>query len=385
MPRLSTALAALAALPPLLAPAASPAALAAQEAPPAASQASLPADSTILRIIRERVDAGRYKGIVVGVLDPDGRTRVVAYGDPGAGQPPLDGNSVFEIGSITKVFTAILLADMAARGELELDDPVAKYLPAEVSMPSRDGREITLLDLAMHRSGLPRIPFNLLPANLRDPYANYTVEQLYAFLSSHELRRAPGEAYEYSNLGMGLLGHVLALRAGTSYEQLVRERVLEPLGMTHTAVDLTPWMQEHLAVGHGADGNPTPLWNLPTLAGAGALRSTTLDMLRFAAAALDPEATPLHRVIAQTQAPRADAGSEEMRIGMGWHIRRAPDRDIVWHNGGTGGYRSFLGLDLARRCAVVVLSNSSADVTGLGFHLLEPRFPLEPARSSGGT
>src|SRR5690606_1090005 len=298
---------------------------------------------------------------------------------------PLDGNSVFEIGSITKVFTTVLLADMAARGELALDDPVAKHLPAGVTMPSRDGREITLLDLAMQRSGLPRIPSNLRPTNLRDPYANYTVERLYEFLSAHELRRAPGEAYEYSNLGMGLLGHVLALRAGVSYEQLVRERILEPLGMMHTAIELTPWMQEHLAVGHGADGEPTPLWNLATLAGAGALRSTTLDMLRFAAAALDPEATPLHRAIAQTQAPRADAGSEEMRIGMGWHIRRAPGRELCWQNGGAGGYATFLGLDPACRCAVVVLSNSSADVTRLGFHLLEPRFPLEPARPSRGT
>lgn len=384
MSRSFAALAALAGILSSFAPAAVPTILAAQEAPPAAQQAALPADSTILRVIRERVDAGRNKGIVVGVLGPDGRTRVVAYGDPGAGQPPLDGNSVFEIGSITKVFTTVLLADMAARGELALDDPVAKHLPEGVTVPSRDGREITLLDLAMQRSGLPRIPSNLRPTNLRDPYANYTVERLYEFLSTHELRRAPGEAYEYSNLGMGLLGHVLALRAGSSYEQLVRERILEPLGMEHTAIELTPWMQEHLAVGHGADGEPAPLWNLATLAGAGALRSTTLDMLRFAAAALDSTATPLHRAIAQTQAPRADAGSEAMRIGMGWHIRQAPDRDIVWHNGGTGGYATFLGLDRARRRAVVVLSNSSANVTGLGFHLMDPRFPLEPARPSGG-
>ncbi len=117
---------------------------------------------------------------------------------------------------------------------------------------------------------------------------------------------------------------------------------------------------------------------------AGALRSTALDMLRFAAAALDSTATPLHRALAQTQAPRADAGSETMRIGLGWHIRQASDRDIVWHNGGTGGYATFLGLDPVQRRAVVVRSNSSANVTDLGFYPMDPRFPLEPARASGG-
>jgi serine-type D-Ala-D-Ala carboxypeptidase/endopeptidase len=330
------------------------------------------------RIVRERVDGKRSTGIVAGVVFSDGRTRVVAYGDAGGGER-LDASSVFEIGSITKVFTATLLSDMVQRGEVEFGDPVARFLPKTVDMPARGGRQIRLVDLATQTSGLPRLPTGFEPTDPANPYANYTVEHLYKFLSGYTLTRGIGSEYEYSNLGVGLLGHVLALRAGKSYEELLRERILGPLGMTMTGITITPAMRRHFASGHDATGKVVPHWDIPTLAGAGALRSTITDMLKFAAANLDPGGGPLERAMAATYAPRHRIDAQ-MRIGLNWHIFRPFDRDIVWHNGGTGGFVSFIGLDKARRKAVVVLSNSSASsVDDIGFHLLDERVPLAPA------
>ncbi|HEX6557924.1 MAG TPA: serine hydrolase domain-containing protein [Longimicrobiales bacterium] len=343
----------------------------------------LPADSVVLDIIRRRVAEKRSVGIVVGLLEPDGRARVVAYGDPGPGKPPLDGNSVFEIGSITKVFTATVLADMVSRGEVKLDDPVQKYLPATVKLPTRNGKQITLANLAEQNSGLPRLPGNMRPANMANPYADYTVQQMYEFLSSYELPRDPGAQYEYSNLAVGLLGHVLALRAGQSYEAMVRARILEPLRMTHTAITLTPQLQSQLALGHNPAGDIVANWDLPTLAGAGAIRSTALDMLRFLRAYLHTATAsqPLGAAMALAQRERAPTTIPNMGIGLNWHVRHAGADTIVWHNGGTAGYRSFAGFVPSKGIAVVILTNSGgAGADDLGFHLLSPSLALTPAR-----
>lgn len=343
-------------------------------------RAVLPHDSTVLRIIKQRVEEQRSKGIVIGLLEPDGRTRIVAYGDGGAGRPPLDGNTVFEIGSITKVFTGILLADMVSKGEVKLDDPVQKYLPDGVRMPERNGATITLAHLAEQNSGLPRIPLNMKPKDAANPYSDYTVAQLYEFLSSYQLPRAPGERYEYSNLAVGLLGHVLALRAGQSYEDLVRTRILEPLAMAHTAITLTPPMRAHLALGHNMRGEVVANWDLPTLAGAGALRSNAHDMLKFLAANINTADGPLGAALALAQRERAPAGSPAMRIGLNWHRLHAGADTIVWHNGGTGGYRTFAGFLPRKRAAVVVLTNTGGQgADDIGFHLLNSSLPLAPA------
>lgn len=330
------------------------------------------------RIVRERVDSGRSTGFVAGMVFPDGSTRVVAYGDAGEGKL-LDESSVFEIGSITKVFTGTLLAEMAQRGELRLSDPVASLLPAGVSVPSRGGRQITLEDLAKQTSGLPHAPTNLQPKDPSNPYAVYTVDQLYEFLEGYTLTRDPGSQFEYSSLGVGLLGHALALRAGTSYEELLRERILGPLQMTSTAITVTAQIAGHIACGHNADGNVVAHQDMPTLAGAGGLRSSITDMLRFAAANLDDDVRPLQQAMAAARAPR-ETTDPRPRIGLCWMIRRSHDREIVFHGGGTAGFCSFIGLDEAAHTAIVVLSNSwsAAGVEDIGFHLLDDRLPLAP-------
>ena len=336
----------------------------------------VPSDQ-ILSLIKQRVEEKRSAGIVVGVVDADGHTRVVAYGDPGPGQPPLDGNSVFEIGSISKVFTATVLAEMVQEGKVRLDDPVQKYLPAAVHLPTRNGKVITLGTLSEQNSGLPRMPDNFHPANASNPYADYTVQQMYDFLSNYQLTRDPGEKFEYSNLGVGLLGHALSLAAGKSYEELERERVWSPLGMTHTAITFTPWMKAHLALGHDEQGHVVANWDIPALAGAGAIRSTTNDMLQFLEANLHPERGPLERAMAFAHQERAPAG--EMGIGLNWLSVHAGTDTIVWHNGGTGGYRTFIGFEPSHKIGVVVMTNTTgAGADDIGMHLLDPALPLAP-------
>ena len=332
----------------------------------------------IAAAIKERVEAKKAAGMVVATIEPDGTHSMAAYGTSGPGAPPLDGDSVFEIGSITKVFTAILLAEMADRGEVSLDDPVAKHLPPGVKVPERGGRKITLLDLTTQVSGLPRMPDNLTPKDPTNPYADYTAEQMFEFLGRYELPRVSGGQFEYSNLGVGLLGQALTRRAGKSYDALVKERILAPLKMEHTGVVLTPWMREHVAKGHNLQLHVTANWDIPAFAGAGALRSTMNDMLIFARAnlgGLPPSQAGaavqrLQRLMQQTHTARASAGSDLVAIGMGWFLRKIGDGEVISHNGGTGGYRTWMGFDKRRKVAAIVLTNSSLPNDDLGFMLV---------------
>jgi D-alanyl-D-alanine-carboxypeptidase/D-alanyl-D-alanine-endopeptidase len=343
------------------------------------SARTFPSDSAVLAIIKQRVEEKRAAGIVVGLMSADGKTRVVAFGDPGPGQPPLDANSVFEIGSISKVFTSTVLAQMVLEGKVKLDDPVQKYLPATVKMPTRNGKAITLGTLSTQNSGLPGMPNNFQPKDQSNPYADYTVQQMYEFLSAHQLRRDPGERFEYSNLGVGLLGHALSLAAGKSYEQLEQEKVWSPLGMSHTAITFTPWMKEHLALGHDGAGAVTSNWDIPTLAGAGAIRSTMTDMLKFLDANVHTERGPLGKALEMAHRERASAGGTNGGIGLNWIILKAGTDTIVWHNGGTGGYRTYIGFETSRKMGVVVLTNSGgAGSDDIGMHLLDPALPLAP-------
>jgi CubicO group peptidase (beta-lactamase class C family) len=338
----------------------------------------IPSDHAILALLQERVGTRQSPGIVVGLLD-EGTRRIISYGDARPGGPPLDARSVFEIGSVTKVFTTTVLADMVVEGCVALEDPVAKYLPSSVRVPSRGGREITLLDLAMHTSGLPRIPSNLAPYDPTNPYAAYSVQQLYDFLTEYELPRDIGTRYEYSNLGAGLLGHALALEEGLSYEALVRTRVLDPLGMRDTRIALDDSSARRLVQGHDEHGNPVPVWDMPAVAGAGAFRSTASDMLAFLAASLDLATGPLAAAMRLAQPSRHPVDdAPNLEVGLGWHTLRVGDSAIVWHNGQTGGYHAFIGVDHATGGNAVVLSASSNDIDDIGFHLIDQRLPTRP-------
>ncbi len=339
-------------------------------------------DSEIRQILQDCVDKQkRAPGIVVGFIGEQAG-RIISYGKPSRDSTQeVNGNTVFEIGSVTKVFTALLLEKMIERGELKLDDPAGQFLPASVKLPSRNGQPITLRHLATHTSALPRLPDNLKPRDPDNPYADYTVEQLYAFLTKCKLDRDIGAKYEYSNLGMGLLGHILALKAGTNYEGLVLKEICEPLKMASTRITLPPELKARLATGHNTAGVPVKNWDLPTLAGAGALHSTVNDMLKFVAANLGGNDSPLSAVMEKTHVPQHNAGLPDTEVALAWHVRKKFGSEIVWHNGGTGGYHSFVGFDKQKRQGVVVLCNAGGDIDDIGWHLLNPRFKLKNDRA----
>jgi serine-type D-Ala-D-Ala carboxypeptidase/endopeptidase len=283
------------------------------------------------------------------------------------GAAPTD-DTVYEIGSITKTFTAAILADMILNKEITLDTTIEDLLPAAKDYPP-EMRRLTVGKIATHSSGLPRLPGNLF-ATVKDqanPYASYTTQDLDAFLRTFV---PPADAKpEYSNLGFGLLGHALATKTEKSYEQLVTERVLAPLGMRDTSITLSESQRSRLAPGH-AGGKAVANWDLPTLAGAGALRSTAADMAKYLTALLDPPDTRIGRAIRMAREPRADFANG-MRIGLAWITRKSDGgKDLTWHNGGTGGYRSFIGVIPDEKAGIVVLTNANSNPDPLALQTL---------------
>jgi len=342
----------------------------------ATARADFASDDEVRDILRERIDRAHQSVGIVAISFDSAREKIVTYGQSGSAVDQLDRDTVFEIGSITKVFTALLLTEMVTRGEVALDDPVSKFLPGTVKMPDRNGKQITLLDLATYTSGLPRIPDGI-PASGDNPYAAYTVEQLYAFLSSYTLHYDPGTHYEYSNLGFGLLGHALALRAGSSYEDLLVSRVCEPLGLRDTCISLSNSMRERLAKGHASNLKPASNWDIPTLAGAGALRSTANDLVKFVkATCLSGANAPLRSAIDMLLQTRRPTNLPNTEVGLGCFIRTGNKDEIIWKDGGTGGYASFAGFSTTLRSGAIVLSNSINSVNDIGFRLTNPAYTI---------
>jgi len=315
-------------------------------------------------------------GVVVGVSQR-GTRRVFTYG-------PVREDSIFEIGSITKTFTGLILAQMAAQQKVRLEDPVRELLPpGALAKPA--GTEITLLDLATQQSGLPRMPDNFRPASPRDPYADYRPADLYGFLAKQGVSKPASPRFNYSNVGLGLLGQALADRAGMSYAELLKKQVTGPLGMNDTAVRLSPEQEKRLVQGHGAQHQPAGAWNFDALAGAGAIRSTAGDMLTYLEAQLHPDRIKtgtLAQAIAMSQELRADA-FPTMKVGLAWLYETRTG--TYWHNGATGGYSAYALFNQKEDYAVVVLFNRTLASGGsfadaVGRHVAE-RLSGRPAVS----
>jgi D-alanyl-D-alanine-carboxypeptidase/D-alanyl-D-alanine-endopeptidase len=333
--------------------------------------ASSVSDARILSLLKDRIDrAKRGVGIVVGVVDEHGR-RFVSYGVMDrASQRKVDADTLFEIGSITKTFTATLLADMVVRGEVKLDEPVSKYLPPTVKPLRAGGKDITLLQLATHTSGLPRLPSNMPAKDPGNPYADYTLDMLYAFLDGFDHPQPVPSAPAYSNLGFGLLGHVLGLAAKTDYQTLVRQRILEPLHMDSTEFEVPAALQDRFATGHFQSLHPSSHWAISTLAAAGALRSSARDLLTYAEAYMGLRHTPLDEAM-----KLARKGYDSINVqGLAWMLRGGGE---IHHGGGTGGFVAFLNIDTANKRAVVVLSNSANGIEDLGRHIAHPNLPVQ--------
>ena len=357
--------------------------LAGAQAGPSSDAIVLPSDADIRKVLAERVDAlaGQEDGvgIVIGVIGPRGG-RVISYGHPRQGDPrPLDGDTCFEIGSVTKVFTALLLADMVRRGEVALADSVAKFLPA-VKIPERNGRSITLLDLATHTSGLPFMP-DALPAFDDSASTKYGAARLREFLAGYELPRDSGAEWDYSNIGYWLLGQALASRAAMDYESLLRMRVIAPLKLTSTAITPSAKMKAKLAVGHNAVLQPSPPFSTvpiyADMSAAGGLVSTANDLLKLLAATMGYERSPLAPAMATMLSTRRPMPQHGQAQALGWVVIGEGDDQMIVHDGGTWGCVSSVAWDPKQRVGVVVLSNQMAGVSDIARHLLRPNVPLE--------
>ncbi len=337
------------------------------------AQSDAQLSSALTENIKQRISSGDNPSIAIGIVDANGM-RYFNYGTSKKEGDPVTEHTIYEIGSITKVFTAILLTQQVIDDKVALEDPIDKFLPASVKVTVKGEDKITLAHLSDHTSGLPRMPNNFTPANPNNPFADYTDQQLYDFLSSYTPSRNVGEAYEYSNLAQGLLGNILAKNVKLSYEELMKQRIAKPLEMGETVIVLDKEIKQRLAIGH-REGDEVENWDINTLAGAGAIRSSTADMLKFLKANLDLDSSPLKDAMAMTHQKRHNkAGAEG--VGLGWHIKQSDVGDILWHNGGTGGYRAFAGFNKETGTGVVVLTNSTTGVDDIGLHLLDANSKL---------
>jgi serine-type D-Ala-D-Ala carboxypeptidase/endopeptidase len=338
---------------------------------PVAADWQLPPDAEIAKLIAERNAPRVGQGIVVGVLGPQG-PRFVA-GGTGAGAK-VDRNTLFEIGSMSEVFTGLILADMANKGEVSLDDPAAKYLPKGHHMPERGGRQITLRDLSTHRSGLPPLADDMDAVDRLDgPFSDYGEAQLLAFLDRYQLTQDIGSRWDRSSLGVGLLGYLLARAAHTDYETLLRNRITSPLGMQDTLITVSPAEARRVAPPFDAYMRPAKPWNLGVLAGAVGIRSSAADMLIFSRAVLDPK-SPIAAAVKTALSVRIAIVAHELDQALGWQVSHGGPGggELLQGDGRTGGYHATLGLEPAKGRAEVVLINSAAEpsATDLGLHLL---------------
>ncbi|MEV6548611.1 serine hydrolase domain-containing protein [Streptomyces sp. NPDC051597] len=316
----------------------------------------------LTRRTAERLGARQRGAVVVGAVR--GGQSAVHGADPG---------TLFEIGSVTKTFTALALARLTVRGAVELDQPLRELLPRDITAPERGGEAIRLAHLACHTSGLPRLPKGLLPRGLfrSDPYAGCTGELLLDGLRRTRLRSVPGTRFRYSNMGAGLLGFVLARHTGTDYDALIQAEICRPLGMTDTHVVLDPGRTARLAAGHSRTGRPRPPWHLAALAGAGGLHSTVPDLLTLARAQMGAAPGELAEAIALTHATTHRVNARTA-VHPGWISANLPRgrHRILFHTGGTGGYRSLLAIAPEQRAAVVILNANARSVDRPGLDLL---------------
>ena len=322
----------------------------------------------VVESIERRIDEGLTPGIALAIIDSSG-IQYFNFGLTAKHGKAVDENTIYEIGSISKVFTAILLAQQVQDGELRLDDDINNYLPDNIKIPVLGETEITFGNLTDHTSGLPSMPDNFYPSNPRNPYADYTVDQMYEYISNYKPHRIAGSEFEYSNLAQGLLGHLLAMNKGTTYEELMVQTIANPLEMNDTRIELTRRMKENLATGYNGR-RPVANWDIPTLAGAGAIRSSTSDMVKFVSANLGYLNSPLKEAMELSHQIRHDMAGDRS-IAMAWHIIKGDKGNIICHGGATGGYRTFIGFVKESGKGVVLLTNSSEGADDIGYYLLD--------------
>jgi serine-type D-Ala-D-Ala carboxypeptidase/endopeptidase len=369
------------------------------------SQKDIPDDSkstfkitdNLKNLLKDIVDNNKtHAAFVVGLVDLNG-TQFYGYGNMSkANNTTVDKNTIFAIGSNTKVFTTMLLADMVEDGLINLDDPIEKYLPFNITVPQYKGHKITIEDLATHTSGLPEFPPNFCTSfqmanpqtpsdiiqtrlNLMNCPKNYTFDQFYQGLSNTTISREPGTKVEYSTFGSALLGNILVSKSNmSSYEELLKKRILSVVGMNDTSINISEAQKSRLAIGH-LNGQELPLLNVsnPIVPGGG-LYSSASDMLKFLSANIGLIKTKLDKPMQESHLILHDTGqtipnnkkvsnqnmtdSSGFYIGLGWFVTTDFGNEIIWHNGATvGGYNAFMGFNPATDRGIVILCSSDKD------------------------
>lgn len=331
------------------------------------------------RVVDQRLLGDRTGAcFAVAVIESRSVARAYRCSDP-LNDGRIGPSSVFEIGSVAKTMAGAMLADMVLRGEMSLDDPLADHLPEGTHVPNHQGKPILLRHLVMHTSGLPRLPPGMDTADPNDPYAGLEVEDMLASLAAIKLEHAPGSQFEYSNLGTMLISVALAYRSGLNFEQLLDTRLFTPIGMDTAHIENAP-DDVRTAVGHSVNGRPVPAWNFATdLAGAGGVRASLEDMVRYVQAQLGQRRSSADAALALGREPQPSSVGQPMAIG--WLLSPLGDRVVHAHEGATGGFSSFVALDVSRTRGVVVLSDTSLFSLGgvgasMGMHLIDASFPL---------
>jgi serine-type D-Ala-D-Ala carboxypeptidase/endopeptidase len=341
-------------------------------------------------ILVQRIDRDKRSVGMVAVVVQGENVQLVPHGVMSLDtSESVTADTLFEIGSITKTFTALLLADMVVRGEVKLGDPVERWLPEgrgkqpAVKLRDRDGEPINLLDLATHRSGLPRLPDNMSNLTTPDPYLGYGEKELLTYLKSRQLQtpsKLRDESYEYSNLGYGLLGYVLARAARMPYGELLEKRVFKPLGLKDTYLRVRPVDSKRFSQGHHLDAEnklkKAAYFHFDVIAPAGAIVMSARDMARYAQAASGAVDSPLKAAFLLAQKQHAVGATQMNPQGLAWILAPLDGRKVLNHNGQTGGFTSSLWLDPDRKVATAILSNSDANIDDIALHLLEPTLPL---------
>jgi len=337
-------------------------------------------DSGLAALVDQRLAGDRTGAcMAVAVIEQDAVARAFRCADP-KDAARIDANTAFEIGSVSKTMTAVLLADLIGQGKASLDEPLSAYLPEGTPLPEFEGQPILLRHVVSHTSGLPALPSRLGATDMNDPYANLTEEALLASLGDVTLSAAPGSAFEYSNFASMVLSLAVARRAGSDLETLLKQRLFAPLGMD-SAYITTPPDGVRAATGHTPNTKPTPAWTFATdLAGVGGVRATLDDMVRYVQGNLgfiESSISPALE-LAQQQV------GEQPPVAMNWMLAQVGNRRVHTHEGGTGGFSAFVSVDRGLRRGVVILSDTAWHSIGslgsLGLHLVDAAFPLGKPR-----
>jgi CubicO group peptidase (beta-lactamase class C family) len=332
----------------------------------------------IQSLIDKTINDGHTQGMVIAIIKKDGTT-FYKNGKLGTENDKLmDENAIFETGSITKIFTSVLLAQMVKDKDVRLEDPLEKFLP-NIKIPSYKNQKITLAHLATHTAGLPYLPEDFYPIDFYNPFGVYSTQKLYDYLNTFELKYAPGSKYHYSNVCIGLLGHALSLSSNKEFEDLLIEKITSKLEMKDTRVNLTDDMKDRFADAHIRD-KKVPHWDIDFLQGAGGIKSSAKDLARFIEANLGFYQSELFEVLKSALKDRYPQDLPYLDVGLEWNLAYKYTPEIVYHGGIVGGQQVFIGFCPDKEIGVVIVSNSAANISDIGKNILNKNWYLNEYR-----